>query len=131
MSQADDMSNVHGQPPLHGSRTGKVADSLPLSDLQLSEQALWEILDTQPDGILLCGSDGRMLYVNGNLELLTGYDRADLLGHPVETLVPQRPARPRDRQPDHRHRARLHHHRGRPGQRDQASRAADRRERTG
>ena len=52
------------------------------------------ILDSVPDGILIVDSDGVIRDVNPQLEILFGYDRAELLDQPVEMLVPEasRPA---------------------------------------
>jgi len=47
------------------------------------------VLDSVPDGVLIVGSDGVIRDVNPQLEVLFGYDRAELLGQPVEMLVPE------------------------------------------
>jgi diguanylate cyclase (GGDEF)-like protein/PAS domain S-box-containing protein len=41
-----------------------------------------------PDGVLLCDARGRIVEANRSLELLTGYSREELMGQPVEVLVP-------------------------------------------
>jgi len=41
-----------------------------------------------PDGMLLCDERGRIVEANRSLELLTGYSREELVGQPVEVLVP-------------------------------------------
>ena len=58
------------------------------------------LLEAAPDAMVIVGEDGRIELVNGQLEELFGYDRAELLGKPVELLVP---ARYRDAHPGHRH----------------------------
>jgi len=57
------------------------------------------LLETAPDAMVLVGQDGRMVLVNAQTEKLFGYARAELLGKPVEMLVP---VRFRDRHPQHR-----------------------------
>jgi diguanylate cyclase (GGDEF)-like protein/PAS domain S-box-containing protein len=42
-----------------------------------------------PDGVLVCDARGRITYVNPRLEELSGHPRADLIGRPVEFLVPE------------------------------------------
>jgi PAS domain-containing protein len=54
-------------------------------------------LDAAPDAMVIVGRDGRIQLLNGQAERLFGYDRAELLGQPVEILVP---ARYRQRHPD-------------------------------
>lgn len=41
-----------------------------------------------PDGVLVSDVRGQIVYANSRLAQLTGYRRADLLGKPVELLVP-------------------------------------------
>ena len=48
-----------------------------------------ELLDAAPDAVILADEEGRILLVNRQAEALFGYDRAELLGEPVEVLVPQ------------------------------------------
>lgn len=47
------------------------------------------IVDTAPVGIIVIDPTGRILLVNIEIESLLGYDRGELLGRPVELLVPQ------------------------------------------
>jgi diguanylate cyclase (GGDEF)-like protein/PAS domain S-box-containing protein len=41
-----------------------------------------------PDGVLLCDARGQIVDANRSLEQLTGYSRDELVGQPVELLVP-------------------------------------------
>lgn len=47
-----------------------------------------EILDWLPDGVLVVDRLGRIVYANRQAEQLTGYRQSELLGRPVEMLVP-------------------------------------------
>jgi len=49
-----------------------------------------QIIEASPNGLLQIGEDGRILLVNRCIEAMFGYDRADLLGRPVEVLLPAR-----------------------------------------
>lgn len=46
-----------------------------------------ELLESAPDGLLVADSEGDIRFVNRELERLSGYGRADLLGHEIEVLV--------------------------------------------
>ena len=76
-----------------GGLSGLVAASLPevrpLADASVDDQVVWAMVDAAPDGTVLCDGDGRILFANRQAEVLFGYDRADLLGQPVEMLLPE------------------------------------------
>ncbi|MCK6447280.1 MAG: PAS domain S-box protein [Planctomycetes bacterium] len=57
---------------------------------QLTEVHLRAAIEASPSGVLLVGPDGRIVLVNREVERLFGYTRAELLGEPVERLVPER-----------------------------------------
>ena len=48
------------------------------------------LLESAPDAMVIAGMDGRIILVNGQLEALFGYTRDDLIGQPVEVLIPER-----------------------------------------
>jgi PAS domain S-box-containing protein len=48
------------------------------------------LLDAAPDAVVIIGDDGRMAFVNRQTEELFGYRREDLLGEPIEKLLPKR-----------------------------------------
>ena len=56
----------------------------------LGDAVLWALLDAAPDGILVVDEGGQVRLANYRVEELFGYDRGDLHGMPVETLVPDR-----------------------------------------
>ncbi|MGB8651928.1 MAG: response regulator [Mycobacteriales bacterium] len=64
--------------------------------LGISEQ----LIESLPDAVFVVAQDGTIAFVNGQAEVLFGYDRDELLGLPIETLVPEtsRAAHPRHRQ---------------------------------
>jgi PAS domain S-box-containing protein len=49
-----------------------------------------DAFEFMPDAVLVIGADGSMRYVNRAAEALFGYDRTELLGKPVEILIPAR-----------------------------------------
>jgi len=73
-------------------------DLRPLTDV--AESRLWEMLESAPDGMLMTDADGTIVIVNRQIETMFGYDRGDVLGQPIEFLLPER----------HRHAHRNHRH---------------------
>lgn len=55
-----------------------------------SLQKTKDILDLLPDGLLIVDKQRRILFANQQLENIFGYDRNELTGEPVETLIPDR-----------------------------------------
>jgi diguanylate cyclase (GGDEF)-like protein/PAS domain S-box-containing protein len=47
------------------------------------------LLDAVPAAVLIVAPDGTIRFANSELERLTGYQRTDLAGQPVEVLVPE------------------------------------------
>jgi PAS domain S-box-containing protein len=57
---------------------------------QFGELMVRGLLEAAPDAMVIVGVDGRIVLVNGQTEHLFGYERRDLLGQPIEILVPDR-----------------------------------------
>lgn len=56
--------------------------------LRDSEERFRLVVEAAPCGMVMTDGDGRILMVNGLCERLFGYQRGELLGRPVEVLVP-------------------------------------------
>jgi PAS domain S-box-containing protein len=54
-----------------------------------AERRFRELLDAAPDGIIEVDREGRILTLNAVMEKMFGYGREELLGQPVEVLVPE------------------------------------------
>ncbi|GGJ94090.1 histidine kinase [Pilimelia anulata] len=76
--------------PIHrGDRiVGAASVSRDLSREELAEAKFQGLLEAAPDAIVGVGRDGRIMLVNAQAEALLGYPRDELLGRPVEVLVP-------------------------------------------
>ena len=61
-----------------------------LSELETMLALFRGLLESAPDATVVVGTDGRIRLVNRQVEEMFGYQREDLIGQPVETLVPPR-----------------------------------------
>ena len=57
--------------------------------LRRGEERLREVLAIAPDGMVLVDANGLVVLVNARTEELFGYARHELIGKPVETLLPE------------------------------------------
>lgn len=48
-----------------------------------------QLLEAMPDGVVITTSDGRIAFANRQAETLSGYLREELIGMPVDQLVPE------------------------------------------
>jgi sigma-B regulation protein RsbU (phosphoserine phosphatase) len=60
-----------------------------IAALTVSEDRFRDLLETAPDAIFRVDREGRIRLVNGQAERMTGYTREELVGQPVELLVPE------------------------------------------
>lgn len=58
--------------------------------LRQSENRLRAVVESAPNAMVMIARDGRMVLVNTEAELLFGWSRDEMLGRPVEMLVPVR-----------------------------------------
>jgi two-component system, LuxR family, sensor kinase FixL len=58
--------------------------------LRVSEARFRALLESAPDAIVIADPDGRIVLVNDQTERVFGYRRDELLGRPLEILVPER-----------------------------------------
>ncbi len=61
-----------------------------LRDAKLMEGKFGDLLESMPDAIVMVNVTGRIVLVNSQAEQVFGFRRAELLGQPVELLLPTR-----------------------------------------
>jgi anti-anti-sigma factor len=54
----------------------------------ITPAVLWQLIDALGDGLALTGGDGEIVLVNRRLAEMFGYEQAELIGRPIEVLVP-------------------------------------------
>lgn len=67
--------------------------------LRRSNEQVRQTIEAAPTGMLMMDSSGKIVMINSLIERLFGYDRSELIGQPVEILIPERlkAAHPRHR----------------------------------
>jgi len=60
------------------------------AELQLSQDTARAVLESASEGIILIDTTGRIMLVNTAAERMFGHSRAELLGKPLEILLPER-----------------------------------------
>jgi len=61
-----------------------------ITERKQTEQTFQELIESAPDGMVIVRESGEIVLVNAQLERLFGYTREELLGQPIEILVPEK-----------------------------------------
>src|ERR1051326_125371 len=55
-----------------------------------AEESFRVALEAAPNAMIMVDGQGRMVFVNSQMEALFGYAKDELVGQPVEVIVPER-----------------------------------------
>jgi PAS domain S-box-containing protein len=73
-----------------GNFAGYIGSCLDITERLQAEERFRQIFETAPSAMIMVSGDGRIALVNAQVEKVFGYGRAELIGLPIETLVPER-----------------------------------------
>ena len=61
-----------------------------ITERKSAEERFRRVVEATPSGMIMTDAAGKIVLVNAETERLLGYGRAELIGKPIEMLVPQR-----------------------------------------
>lgn len=61
-----------------------------ITEYRRLQERFRRVFESAPNGMVMTDEDGRIVLTNQQTEALFGYDRAELIGQPIELLVPER-----------------------------------------
>ena len=68
---------------------GAILSITDVHDAKLAEERFRVMVESAPDAMLISDMEGHIQLMNAQAERLFGYERDELMGQPIETLVPQ------------------------------------------
>ncbi|MCD9622523.1 SpoIIE family protein phosphatase [Rhabdothermincola salaria] len=63
--------------------------SVPIGQLPLSDDLIWQLIEATPDALIVTDTVGTIVLANQRIETLFGYSRSELIGTPIDRLVPE------------------------------------------
>ena len=61
-----------------------------ISERKLAQERPWQVLEAAPNAMIVVTQEGAITLVNAAVEAVLGYARDELIGNPVEMLIPER-----------------------------------------
>jgi anti-anti-sigma factor len=81
-------SETHAAEPVAAQPDGRPAVTAAGTAGAITPAVLWQLFDALGDGLLLTNHDGTIALVNRRCAEMFGYQRKELIGRPVDSLVP-------------------------------------------
>jgi PAS domain S-box-containing protein len=81
---------MHKHESMHRRGADGLAQHVDVAEPSVGHEFANSLIDAAPDAIVAVDASGTIVLVNQQVESLFGYGRKELLGKPVEVLVPQR-----------------------------------------
>jgi PAS domain S-box-containing protein len=72
----------------NGTFVGYIGSAYDITELKEAEERPRLVLEAAPNGMIMISPEGAITYVNAAVEAIFGYAREELIGRPIETLVP-------------------------------------------
>src|SRR5262249_9078828 len=73
-----------------GRFAGYIGSCVDITDRVRAEERFRQVFEAAPNAMVMVGEDGRIVLVNAQVEKVFGYGRTELVGLPIETLIPER-----------------------------------------
>jgi len=73
-----------------GHFAGYIGSCVDITDRMQAEERFRQVFEAAPDALVMVSEDGRIVLVNAQVETVFGYGRPELIGLPLETLIPER-----------------------------------------
>ena len=73
-----------------GSFAGYIGSCIDITDRKHSEDRFRLVVEAAPNAMIVVNSKGEIVLANAQVEMIFGYTRQELVGRPVEVLVPER-----------------------------------------
>jgi PAS domain S-box-containing protein len=82
----------HGVPRFdaQGTFEGYIGSCLDITERLRAEERFRQIFEAAPSAMIMAGEDGTIVLVNAQVEKVFGYRPSELVGLPIETLIPER-----------------------------------------
>ena len=84
---------------LGGAFAGYIGSAVDITERRLAEERFRLVVEAAPNAMVMVSTDGKIELINAEVESVFGYSREELIGRPIEILVPDRF---RSEHPNHR-----------------------------
>jgi PAS domain S-box-containing protein len=76
--------------PLPPGNSGVIVVTLDITERKRAENRFRSLIESAPDAMIIVDQQGQITLVNSRTEAVFGYDRVDMIGRPIEMLIPER-----------------------------------------